>query len=156
MRVREIMQPLTANWLKPEQTLLEATCAIRDSSRKDSAVNGMMVLENGLALVGIVSIKDVIRAVVPSYLVENLSEFSWEGMLEERAKKAGRMLVRDIMATDPVTIDANDLVISCADLMIVRQLQRLPVVEPDGRVVGMVHIRDIYDTIADYICRQEA
>jgi len=156
MRVREIMQPLTTNYLKPEQTLLDATCIMRDESYRDSAVNGMLVLEDDRKLVGVVSIKDVIRAVVPTYLVENLSEFSWEGLLEERAAKVRTLLVREIMATDIVTVDPDDLAISCADLMIVKQFQRMPVVAAGGRVVGMVHIRDIYRTIADYICGQEA
>jgi CBS domain-containing protein len=155
MRAKEIMQPLTTKWLQPEQTLYEAICAMREITRQESHINGMVVLEHGLRLVGVVSIKDVIRAVVPSYLVENLSEFSWEGLLEARAKKVRSILVKEIMSTNLVTVEPDDLVIACADLLIVKQLQRLPVVEKSGKVIGMVHIRDIYRAITDLICSQE-
>jgi CBS domain-containing protein len=152
MRVKEIMEPVTSNWLRPEQTLYDAICTMRKTRWEDSSVNGMVVLEHGIKLVGIVSIKDVIKAVIPSYLEENLGGFTWEGMFEEYAHKAGQMLVRDIMSTEIITIGADDKLLHCADLMIDNHLQRLPVVDKSGRVLGMVHIRDIYLSITDIMC----
>lgn len=152
MRVKEIMEPVTSNWLTPEQTLYEAICAMRKTRWEDSSVNGMVVLEHGIKLVGIVSIKDVIRAVIPTYLAENLGGFSWQGMLESRTKKAGEMLVREIMSPNPVTVGPDDMIISCADQMIVKNYQRLPVVDVTGRVLGVVHIRDVYLAITDIMC----
>lgn len=153
MRVKEIMEPVTSNWLLPEQTLHDAICTMRRTKWEDSSVNGMVVLENGISLVGIVSIKDVIRAVIPSYMEDHLGGFTWEGMLEEYAHKAGQMLVRNIMSTEIITIRPDDKVLHCADLMIEKNLQRLPVLDESGRVLGMVHIRDIYLTITDIMCK---
>lgn len=155
MRVKEIMEPVTSNWLKPEQTLFDAICTMRKTRWEDSSVNGMVVLEHGIKLVGVVSIKDVIRAVIPSYLEDNLGGFTWGGMLEERAQKAGKMFVGDIMSTKLITIGVDDMLIHCADLMIDNHLQRLPVVDNSGRVLGMVHIRDVYLAVTDIMCKGE-
>lgn len=153
MRVKDIMEPVTSNWLRPEQTLYDAICTMRKTKWEESSVNGMVVLQHGIKLVGIVSIKDVIRAVIPSYLMDIHGEFTWEGMLEERTKKAGQVLVQNIMSTDLVTIGPDDKLLQCADLMIEKNLQRLPVVDKSGRVLGMVHIRDMYLTITDIMCK---
>lgn len=153
MLVKDIMEPVTSNWLRPEQTLYDAICTMRNTTWEESSVNGMVVLEHGIKLVGIVSIKDVIRAVIPSYLEDILGGFTWEGMLEERTKKAGQVLVRDIMSSQPITIGPDDKVLHCADLMIEKDLQRLPVLDKSGRVLGMVHIRDVYLTITDIMCK---
>ena len=73
-------------------------------------------------------------------------------MFEEYAHKAGQMLVRNIMSTEIITIGADDKLLHCADLMIDNNLQRLPVVDKSGRVLGMVHLRDIYLTITNFMC----
>lgn len=156
MKVKEIMEPVSNNWLKPEQTLFDAICTMRETKWLNNSVNGMVVLEHGIKLVGIVSIKDVIRAVLPAYLLNNLGGFSWDGMLQTRAEKARTVLVKDIMSTELVTIKPDHLVIECADLMIAKQLQRLPVVDNEGKVQGLVHIRDVYLTVTNYICGKEA
>jgi CBS domain-containing protein len=153
MRVKDIMEPVTSNWLRPEQTLYDAICTMRKTKWEESSVNGMVVLEHGIKLVGIVSIIYVIRAVIPSYLEDNLGGFTWGGMLEEQVKKAGKMFVLDIMSTDLITIGSDDMLLHCADLMIDNHLQRLPVVDKSGRVLGMVHIRDVYLTVTDIMCK---
>jgi CBS domain-containing protein len=153
MRAKDIMEPVTSNWLRPEQTLYDAICTMRRTKWEQSSVNGMVVLEHGLKLVGIVSIKDVIRAVIPSYLEDQLGGFTWEGMLEEQTKKAGKVLVKNIMSTKIITIGADDKLLHCADLMLKKGLQRLPVIDKSGRVLGMIHIRDVYLTITDIMCK---
>ncbi len=155
MQVKEIMEPVTQNWLQPDQTLYEAIRAMRQTKWLESSVHGMVVLENGDKLVGIVSIKDIIRAVVPSYLINNLGGFSWDGLLQSRAEKARVLMVSEIMSKNLITIKPDHLVIECADLMIAKQLQRLPVVDENGKVQGIVHIRDVYLAITDYICGDE-
>lgn len=154
MLVKEIMEPVTTNWLQPEQTLYEAICTMRQTKWLELSVNGMVVLEHGIKLVGVVSIKDVIRSVLPPYLLTNLGSFTWDGMLKQRAIKARTILVKDIMSKDLVTIGPDDPVIECADFMIFRQLQRLPVMDDNGKVLGIVHIRDVYLAITDYICEE--
>ena len=155
MQVKDIMEPVAGNWLRPEQTLHDAICTMRGTRWLNLSVNGMVVLENGIKLVGIVSIKDVVKAIIPPYLIDTPGGFSWKGMLQVRAAKARDMLVRDIMSTELVTVGPDDFIIECADLLINRGLQRLPVLDDAGRVIGLVHIRDVYLAVTDYICGKE-
>lgn len=155
MQVKEIMEPVTNNRLQPDQTLYEAIRTMRETKWLEISVHGMVVLDKTEKLVGIVSIKDIIRAVVPPYLMSNLGSFSWDGLLQSRAAKVRELKVNEIMSKDLVTIKPNHLVIECADLMIAKQLQRLPVVDEQGCVQGIVHIRDVYLAITDFICGEE-
>lgn len=155
MQVKEIMEPVTNNRLQPDQTLYEAIRTMRETKWLEISVHGMVVLDKTEKLVGIVSIKDIIRAVVPPYLMSNLGSFSWDGLLQSRAAKVRELKVNEIMSKDLFTIKPNHLVIECADLMIAKQLQRLPVVDEQGCVQGIVHIRDVYLAITDFICGEE-
>lgn len=155
MQVKELMQPVVNQWLKPELTLYEAVRTMRNTQWEGASVNGMVVLENSIKLVGIVSIKDIIRAVIPSYMENNLRGFTWEGMLEEQVQKARNIKVSDIMSKNVLTVGPNDSLMRCADLMIDNYLQRLPVIDDSGRVLGMIHIHDLYSRIADLMCPVE-
>ncbi len=152
MQAKEIMEPVTDNWLRPDMTLPEAVCKIQETKwgEANASVNGMVVLENGLRLIGVLSIKDVIRAVIPRYfdLDHNLEGFTWEGMLEEEVEKAHDLKVAEVMSSEVVTVHPEDSLMVCADQMIEHQIQRLPVVDKSGRVMGIVHIRDLYSCIA--------
>ena len=120
-------------------------------------VNGMVVLEEGRKLVGVLSVRNVIRAVIPSYLVldENLGGFTWDGMIEERTEKARGRKIRDILSASVLTISPEASLMRCADTMIEHKLQRIPVVEKSGQVVGIVHIRDLYLAITNLMCDEK-
>ncbi len=156
MLVKDIMEPLTTNWLSPDMSLEEAVCKMEQTKwgLYGASVNGMVVLENGKKLVGVLSIMNVIRAVIPSYLVldENLGGFTWDGMIEERTEKARGRKVKDIMSASYLAVSPEDTLMRCADTMIEHQLQRIPVVEKSGSVAGIVHIRDLYLAITNLMC----
>ncbi len=156
MLVKDLMEPVGQNWLRPEMELSEAVSLMRKSRQGgDVSVNGMVVLEQGQKLVGVVSIKDIIRAAIPSYMEKNLRGFAWDGMLEEYVKKARKILVSKVMSKSVITIGPADSLMRCADLMIDNYLQRLPVVDESGRVLGMVHIQALYVCIADLMSTLE-
>jgi CBS domain-containing protein len=117
----------------------------------------MVVLEDGRRLVGVLSVTNVIRAVIPSYLVldENLGGLTWNGMIEERMAKARDRKVKDVMSASVMTITPEASLMRCADMMIEHHLDRLPVVNDGGEVVGVVHLRDLYRTLTDLMCQSE-
>lgn len=146
MKVKDIMEPVT-DFLTPELTLLETVQKMKDSKRKHGlAMKGMVVLDNG-ALTGIVSLKDILKATMPAYLDEELSNFTWEGMLEELTIKAGRKHVKEFMSKKIITVFEEDSLMKCVDLLIRLNLQRLPVLNQAGKLVGMVYVRDLYDFV---------
>ena len=56
-----------------------------------------MLDANG-TMVGFLSIGDILKAVFPSYMsLMNLGDFTWDGMVEDMAKKAGSKEVSKMM-----------------------------------------------------------
>ena len=148
MKVKDIMVPITEH-LTPESTLQEAVLAMRSAKRwHGQGVKGMVVLDDGGRLAGILSIKDILRSTIPMYLDPKLSRFSWDGMLEEMARRVSCRSVKDFMSTKVVTVAEDASLMACTDLLIKKNLQRLPVLNQEGKVVGIVYIRDVYNVIS--------
>lgn len=62
--------------------------------------------------------------------------------------------VRDCMTRRPTTIQADALVAGAADLMRSRRIRHLPVVDSDGRLIGIVTDRDLRQVIFDASIRE--
>jgi CBS-domain-containing membrane protein len=57
--------------------------------------------------------------------------------------KAAGLTAEDLMTSPPVTIRPKDFVSHAARLMYARRVKRLPVVDDDGRLVGIVSRADL-------------
>ncbi len=102
--------------------------AIRWMSEKN--VGALLVIESG-DLLGIISERDYTRKVI----------------LENRSSKQTK--VREIMTTDVMTIAPDATVEDAMHVMTKHRVRHLPVVDHDGRVVGLVSIGDLVErTIA--------
>ena len=111
--------------VRPEDTVLDA---IKILAREDI---GAAVVVSGDRLVGIFSERDYTRKVV------------LKGRQSETTK------VEEIMTANVVCVSPRAKTRDCMALMSEKNIRHLPVVE-EGRVVGMVSIRDIVtDIIAD-------
>ncbi len=155
MLAKDIMQPVKHIALRPDQSVLDAMCAMAHETDSPMPTNGVVIVDEEEKPLGILSIKDIIRAIIPEYLSGNLSEFSWQGMLQERAEQVQQLQVQQIMSTSLITVQADDPLMHCAKLMISKHLQRLPVLDSGGKVLGVVHIYDIYDYISRVTCPVE-
>jgi len=84
-------------------------------------------------------------------VVENTSSNHLIGTVTDRdlairglaAGKGPDILVRDVMTPDPVTCVPEDEVEDLRQVMIERQVRRVPVVDTDGRLVGIVAQADV-------------
>ena len=66
------------------------------------------------------------------------------GMLHHREQaKAAGVTAADLMTKPPVTIGPNEFVSHAARLMYSRKVKRLPVVDDDGRLLGIVSRADV-------------
>lgn len=158
MKVKDIMEPLKS-WLTPEMTVQQAIQEMKQTKRGHGLpVNGIVVLDNEMRLVGIVSTKDILRLLIPShvYLDDNFDQLTWEGLRHDSTEKAKKTRVSDIMSEDVRVISFNDTIMRCADVLLVEQLRRLPVVGPEGRVIGTVYIRDVYTAVTNLLCETMA
>ena len=117
-RIREVM---TANpsTIEADGFVVEAAKIMK---QEDAGV--VPVAENG-RLIGMVTDRDIAIRVVA------------EG------KDPQSTSIREVASTDPVTIDPQQDLDEALRLMAQHQVRRLPVVEEDGRLVGVVAQADI-------------
>ncbi|HHN63856.1 MAG TPA: CBS domain-containing protein [Nitrospirae bacterium] len=158
MKVKEIMEPVI-DYLSPEETLKDAVNKMRVARRgeKKVGVKGLIVLDEKGNLVGMVSIKDILKTIIPFYMsYTSLGEFTWDGMLEDMAKKVADKRVSEFMTKDVITIDEDAPLMECADMMVKHNLQRVPVVNKDGKVLGIVYVRDLYYALVKTLLDKEA
>jgi len=151
VKVKDLMIPIH-DFLRPDVTLKEAVnllhIARRDAEKQ--GVKGLPVLDDHYKLIGILSMRDILKAVYPSYMsMMNLGNFTWDGMLESLAKRAGAEKVAAHMSRDLWTVQENDSLMECVDLMIKHDIKRVPVLDQSGKVVGMIYERDVFNTITN-------
>ena len=92
----------------------------------DSHISAIVIADDDGNLVGIVTERDMVHRV----LVTNIH--------------ADELKLGDIMTANPMTVSPDDSAMDALELMRERKFRHLPVAE-NGKVVGMVSIRDLYD-----------
>jgi CBS domain-containing protein len=104
--------------VSPDSTIQDAAKIMRDEDA------GVVPITEGDNLAGVITDRDIaIRAVA-------------EG-------RDGQTTVREIASQDVVTIDPEQELDEALRLMAQHQVRRLPVVEEDGRLVGIVSQADV-------------
>jgi CBS domain-containing protein len=131
-----VKQVLINEWMtrdvmtvSPDTTLPEAHRIISDYH-----IRRLPVVEDG-RLVGIITRGDV-RGAQPSDAT-SLSIWELNYLL-------ARLKVREIMTADPLTIGPEATIGEAAQLMLDHKVSGLPVIEDDGRVVGIITESDIF------------
>lgn len=146
MKAKDLMIPLQ-EYLTPETTLKEAANLLRTAKRAEEkfGVKALPVLDRTGKLIGILSIGDILKAVFPSYMsLMNLGDFTWDGMVEDMAKKAGNKKVSEMMTKKVISVPEDAPLMECVDHMIKNNVKRLPVVRKDGAVAGILYERDVF------------
>ena len=146
MKAKDLMVPVY-DYLRPDSSLKEAVNLLRTAIRGEQkfGVMGLSVLDEKGKLVGMLSMTDILKAVYPSYMsMMNLGEFTWDGMLESLARQAGERKVKDLMTSPVVTVHEDDPLMECVDHLLKNNVRRMPVLDKEGKVVGMIYLRDIF------------
>lgn len=103
-------------------------------------VSALPVTDPDGLIVGVVSEADLMLREDPSVLEPHF--FEGHTRREER-RKAEALFARDLMTTPPVTIGPQASVADAARLLHEHDVKRLPVVDLDGRIVGIVSCMDL-------------
>jgi CBS domain-containing protein len=149
MKAKDLMIPVQ-DYLSPDNTLKEAVNLLRIAKKGEEkiGVKGLPVLDKEGKLVGMLSMTDILKAVHPSYMdLMNLSNFTWDGMVESLAKSVADKKVETVMSKEVFIVKEDDPLMECVDLMIKNNIRRLPVIEKAGKVVGMIYERDVFFAI---------
>jgi CBS domain-containing protein len=153
MKAKDLMIPLQ-EYLRPGNSLKEAAHLLRTARRGEekSGVMALPVLDDAGNLVGILSIGDILKAVYPSYMyLMDLGEFTWDGMVEAFAKQAADKKVEKLMTSKIITVNEDATLMECIDHMLKNNVKRVPVVNKDNKVIGMLYERDVFYEITKSI-----
>lgn len=118
-------------------------------------ISGIPVVDNEECLAGIISEKDVLKAMYPTYeefFEDPLTNMDFERM-EDRYKDVGSHPVKEIMTTKVITLPPDTPIVKAASTMILRRIRRIPVVH-DGKLVGIVSQGDIHQTMFKRFCQR--
>jgi len=146
MKARDLMIPLQ-EYLTPDHTLREAANLLRIARRGEEkiGVKALPVLDIKGKLIGILSIGDILKAVYPEYMYHmDLGGFTWDGMVETIAKKMANRKVKDFMTPLVITAREEAPIMECIDHMLKHNVKRIPVLNKNNKVIGMLYERDVF------------
>ena len=127
---------LVSDWMTDTPFIVEHNTSIMDTYKKmkTNNVRRLPVMKNK-RLIGIVTLGDI-REARPS----NASALSvWENNY-----LLTKLLVREVMTFNPLTVSPTDSMQSAAQLMLERKIGGLPVVSDEGNLVGILTESDIF------------
>lgn len=115
--------------VSPDTTVLEAGQLMIERT-----IRRLPVVEDG-RLIGIVSYSDVRSAKASSKGGMDIWELSY---------RLSRLTVSEIMTPNPVTISPDETIGAAAQLLLKYMIGGLPVLDQDGRLVGIITESDIF------------
>lgn len=133
--------PVTAKPLDSVETVLKLL--------EEQHISGLPVVNDNNEVVGVISETDLLfkeRPIrMPLYLtflgsviyLESLDKF------EQQLKKSLGMLVQDVMTPEPINISVDAPISEAASLMLDKQINRLPVVDQDNKLIGILTRSDL-------------
>ncbi len=113
------LEPATPVWVKTESTVAEAVTAMVEGGM------GSVLVGDPTALEGIFTERDVMKRVV-------------HAGLDAKTTRVG-----DVMTADPDVLTADDRVGYTLKKMVLRKYRHIPVVDKQGRVVGVISARSV-------------
>ncbi len=138
--------------MKVREVMTHGVLTCHENDRLKSVMQKMVmrrcgaipVVDDGMILVGIVSTRDVLLPLYPNYgeyVHDTISASDFEAM-EAHYPRVMQMKVKEVMSTNPISVDPEMPVLKAASVMGLKNLRRIPVTE-GGRLVGMISIGDI-------------
>ena len=131
---------LVRDWMTPHPITIDPKTVLPDAHRlmQDSHIRRVLVVENG-KLVGIVTLGDI-REAEPSHAT-TLSIYELHYLLS-------KLTVEHIMTRNPITVQADTPMRDALRLLLSYKIKRLPVVDGQGRLVGLVGRTEILQALA--------
>ncbi len=142
MKVADIMQR-HVEFISPDDTVLEASRLIFGRG-----INGLPVCKDK-KIVGFITERDILAKFYPSvqeYVDDPVHSSDFEGM-EDRVSEVLEMTVDKIMSERPVTVTANTPLLRAQSLMFIDKIGRLPVVDEEDNLIGIISKSDIFRAI---------
>lgn len=112
------------------------------------SVNGVPVVDK-LKLVGFITERDILSKFFPSvreYVEDPFREGDFETM-EQKVDEIFGLKAKDIMTKDPISVKETTPLLRAQSLMFLHKIGRLPVVNDNGNLVGILSKGDIFRAV---------
>ncbi len=115
--------------------------------------NSLMVVDDEQKLVGVVNAGSVIARVIPDYLEDDTiaARFATEEMFKEEVNKSCDVLVTEFMNEQPNTVKIGSSIMEAAIFALSKKQVRVPVVDGEYRVVGLLTRTEFKQVIGHYM-----
>jgi acetoin utilization protein AcuB len=131
---------LVGNWMSKDPVSVKPDTSMMRASKimKDKRVRGLSVVNDEGVLLGIVTDRDIKEASPSKATTLDVHELYY--LLSE-------IKVSDIMSTNLVTIGVDESVEKAALLIMEHKVGGLPVVDKDGKLLGVITQTDVFNVI---------
>ncbi len=138
MNVRELMTT-TVVTVGPDATVKEAASLLAENG-----ISGLPVVDDEGAVVGVFSEADVlVKETTAGGRRRGATHWLLDPQDPEFESRFAATTVRQAMSSPALTIDAGRPVVEAATRMLDNDVNRLPVVDPDGKLIGLVSRGDL-------------
>jgi len=110
-------------------------------------ISGVPVVSAEDKLLGVVSEKDLFRTIYPDFqdIITDVRLWLLSGeKLHANMERKKNVLARKMMTRRVLSVKPDDSILRCGSLMLLNDIHRFPVLDGQGRVVGIVTRRDIF------------
>jgi len=135
--------------VRPETPLNEAIQILAEKR-----ISGLPVVNDTGKLVGIISESDLMwqetGVTPPAYIMilDSVIYLQNPAKYERDLHKALGQTVGEVMSSDPVTVSADKTLREAAKLMHDREVRRLPVIDSEGKLIGILTRGDVVRAMA--------
>lgn len=119
-------------------------------------VSGLPVVEEGGKVVGVVTLSDILyRCRTPHGTIADALRDWLGGRSEQPFSKMSGLRVRDVMTSPPITIEEWETLQAAASRMLDHKVERLPVLDRKGNLVGIISRGDIIRELVRWAEQQQ-
>ena len=149
MKVKDIMTKEVVT-IKGDDTVKVAAKMLNEMN-----FSGLPVVDENNKIQGIITEGDLLRRMAsingPSYIHVLGGNFPFESKKDflERLNKSIGYLVKEVMTKDVITISKDAEIQEVATLMVKEKIKRIPVVDNEKKIIGIISRKDILKHLFD-------
>lgn len=144
MKIKEIMTEEVVS-IKPDDNAKDAVGLLFKMR-----ISGLPVIDAHGKLVGMFTEKDILAHILPSY-IEKVGRFIYEEnpkSIKKKFMELQNFKVSQLVRTEVVTVDEDTALCEVAHIMLLERVRRIPVLNKEKKVVGIVAREDIVKSYA--------
>jgi CBS domain-containing protein len=120
----------------------------------ENKVSALPVIDHRSRCVGILSSTDFVDVTYDLdedlSAIEHESELWWGVLVKNLSQQVGQQSVMDLMTEDVVAVSADNLLTRAAEVMLRERVHRLPVLDGDQRLLGILSSTDILKALVAF------